>query len=667
MSAAKAETFYFFRSLPWHRLALMKARCVAGDQIAGAEFLERLEPYIWRRNLDFTTLDELAALKTRINNEHPGLQNERSAPDPITPHAEGFNLKLGRGGIREIEFIANAQQLIHGGKRPALRVTHTRKALSQLASASLLDPEDCKTLREDYSAFRQIENSVQMLSNEQTHIIPSGNDLAALLELLGHPADFDKTIFQRRKRVHQTFSALFAAIPTNETIIDLSGLEPAAKQVALSWRNGFTSHGLSHVTPNKFKDLGHRLTARVISQPREEQAFQRVDSFLKQIGRSEQYFALLNRHPDLLDRLITPLLHSPHMSEILRQSPHIIDIFIAANPGSLEEQSQFVLTSADYENRLEALRRFVNEQLFLGYTQFLEGSRTANDTQSHLTALAEQTLTLSIRIVQEDLELSTIPMTVLGLGKMGTMAMSPQSDLDLIFIFDDAIETELASKIVQRLRTTLMVKLREGIAYELDMRLRPSGRSGPPAVKISSFKDHHMKRAHSWEHIALAPARIVAGDKTLGEAVMKIKADILTRPRDLGAFKADAYAMYQRLLEERIEDTPPDMWRTKLRTGGLMAADYIRSCHVVAGYEPDPKLLRAIEDWNGLQMWERLLGLKGKPLDETPHRFADAVDLTTLKDRHLKLETTVQVVIDAFFRYVKTTPLQEPRPIMWKS
>ena len=174
ISTAKAETFYFFRSLPWHRLALMKARVVAGDKSAGARFLERLEPFIWRRNLDFTTLDELAALKTRINNEHPGLQYERAAPEPITPSASGFNLKLGRGGIREIEFIVNAQQLIHGGKRPRLRVTNTRTALTALADINMLSPDEAKSLRDDYRFFRELENTIQMTENEQTHLVPNG-------------------------------------------------------------------------------------------------------------------------------------------------------------------------------------------------------------------------------------------------------------------------------------------------------------------------------------------------------------------------------------------------------------------------------------------------------------------------------------------------------------
>ena len=667
MSTAKAETFYFFRSLPWHRLALMKARIVAGDQQAGSDFLTRLEPYIWRRNLDFTTLDELAALKTRINNEHPGLQQERSAPEPITPQASGFNLKLGRGGIREIEFIANAQQLIHGGKRPSLRVTHTRTALSQLGLVGMLSLDEAEALRDDYIFFRKIENATQMLNNQQTHLIPEGDDYASVLTLLGNPNDFDRDIFERRTRVHSKFSTLFSESSPSTATLDLSSLEDSSAQIAKSWVNGFQDHGLSTQQQNKYRELGRSLAERIMSQHREDQAFQRVDRFLKEIGRSEQYFALLNRHPDLLDKLITPLLHSPHMGEILRQSPHIIDVFISADDSSLKEQSRFVLTSSDYEHRLESLRRFVNEHLFLTYSHFLEGTADTKTTQTQLSKLAAQTLDLSIQIVTEDLGLSDVPISVLGLGKMGMEAMAPQSDLDLVFLFGDDVDTELATKIVQRLRTTLTVKLREGIAYELDMRLRPSGRSGPPAVKLSAFRDHHMNRAHSWEHIALAPANVVAGDATLGADVMQIKSEIFARPRNHQAFKEDAYVMYHRLASERLLPTPRDTWRTKLRTGGLMEADYTRACLTVLGDEVPSELLASIENWKTLQMWERLLGLKGKLLSQTPARFKEQIDIESLEARTAELEDTVTRTRNEFFSDIEMSEMIDPRPVLWEN
>ena len=666
LSTAKAETFYFFRSLPWHRLALMKARVVGGDIEAGETFLARLEPFIWRRNLDFTTLDELAALKTRINNEHPGLQYERAAPDPITPNAKGFNVKLGRGGIREIEFIANAQQLIHGGKHPRLRVTNTRAALTNLAEAGFLAESDANILREDYAFFRNLENTIQMLRNEHTHIVPHDSDLETCLGLLGQAKDFDEAVYDRRQRVHGKFSELFEDAATVEKSIQISNLTGLNAEIAHSWSHGFQDHGLSTNKQTKYRDLGQQLTARMMRH-KSSDAFLRVDQFLKQIGRSEQYFALLNRSPLLLDKLITPLLHSPHMSEILRQSPHIIDIFMAAGTNDLDEQSQFVLTSTDFEHRLESLRRFVNEQLFSAYTKFLEGTLTSHAMQAQLTAIAEKTLDLSIQIVCEDLGLAEIPITVLGLGKMGTQAMAPQSDLDLIFLFADHVDTEISSKIVQRLRTTLTVKLREGIAYELDMRLRPSGRSGPPAVKLSAFYDHHMKRAHSWEHIALAPARIVAGDKSLGAEVMRLKSEIFARPRDVPSFKRDAFAMFGRLKTERLIETDKNIWRSKLRRGGLMEADYMRSCLFVTGTPLVADFETAIKDWNNIQCWERLLGLKSKTIKSTPARFAQNIGVKTLKRRQEKLEKTVKAVTQSFFKEVDPLNIPAPASIVWKT
>jgi len=199
------------------------------------------------------------------------------------------------------------------------------------------------------------------------------------------------------------------------------------------------------------------------------------------------------------------------------------------------------------------------------------------------------------------------------------------------------------------------------------MRLRPSGRSGPPAVKLSSFKDHHMKRAHSWEHIALAPARIVAGDAALGKQVMEIKAEIFARPRDKHAFQQDAFAMFHRLSSERLQETAPNIWRTKLRTGGLMEADYMRSCLTVLGEAPTPQHLETIETWNTLQIWERLFGLTEKHLTETPSRFAELIGASELETQHAKLETRIRNVTDAFFADIDKTKIIDPRAIMWRN
>jgi glutamate-ammonia-ligase adenylyltransferase len=324
------------------------------------------------------------------------------------------------------------------------------------------------------------------------------------------------------------------------------------------------------------------------------------------------------------------------MASLLEQSPHIIDIFLLPQFSETPNASA-VLSDQDYGLRLDRLRRFVNEHLFYYYHRFMEKDDSLKTLQNNLTQLAEVTIETSITIVKEELALEPLPMTVLGLGKMGTRTMAPKSDLDLVFIFDDTVESEKASQIVRRLRTTLTTPLKEGIAYELDMRLRPSGRSGPPAVKLSSFKNHHENRAHSWEHIALAHARCVAGDLTLGKKVEGFCQDILSRPRNDVQFLQDAKIMWGRIQAERIMETDESHCNAKLRPGGLMQAQYIQACRAVLGLPVSDALEAAIEFWQYQQIWERLLGLKTKPFSHVPERFHQKVFQTKAKTFRLKI------------------------------
>jgi len=663
MSVAKAETFYFFRSLPWHRLALMKARTVAGDKTNGSDFLARLEPYIWRRNLDFTTLDELAALKTRINNEHPGLQHERAAPEPITPLASGFNLKLGRGGIREIEFIANAQQLVWGGKQYSLRTSNTLEALSELAALGHMDKSLSKRLSECYCAFRNLENAIQMLGNEQTHIVPaSPQHQQAILKLLGK-ADWQSLCTQietMRRFVNAEFEDIFATPDQGKAISgdfesDLKALPSQSREIAQNWLDGFSGQQASSKNSYKFQRLGQRLLERIFnSSANTETAINRINNFFSALSRSEQYLHLLATNQDLLDTLIPPLIHSPHMTLLLEQSPHIIDVFLTPR---LEINTDFIFHSSDYETRLERLRRFVNENLFIAYTEFMNAGGTAKTLHGQLTALADKTIDAALQIVTDDLQIDTLPLTVLGLGKMGTSRMSPLSDIDLIFIFEDDTDSDLAQKIVRRLRTALTARLREGIAYELDMRLRPSGRSGPPAVMLQSFREHHQERAHNWEHIALAHSRIVAGNQDLGNKVIAIRDDILARSRDRGQFLSDAKTMWQRIAHQRSADTAHNIFSSKLRTGGLMQAEYSEACQrLLGGVEED--LEDSIAFWSNLQLWERLLGLTNRPLSDMPivyrNNFLEQMNTKSIKSlakqqaRHIK---HVNKTSDAIFSH----------------
>ena len=674
MSTDMAQDFYFFRALPWHRLALMKARVIAGDKDVGEAFLNNITPFIWRQNLDFRALDELAHLKSRINLEHPALRQQRAAPEPITADAIGFNVKLGSGGIREIEFIANAQQLVWGGKHYELRTSNTLEALTELARLGHINKTVSEKLSSCYISLRKLENALQMLGNEQTHIVPSSNEARKnIMALLGE-TEWQKLcseIETIRRFVNAEFEKIFdaddASSSTSESFEnDFDSLQPASKEIAQNWLDGFFPPLKSS---QKFQSLGHALLDQIFkSSVRSDDAILRINQFFSALSRSEQYLHLLSRNQKLLDALIPPLLYSPHMTLLLEQSPHIIDVFLSPQN---EMDTSFIFQSNDYETRLERLRRFVNENLFIHYTQFMNEGGAANTLQKHLTKLADKTIEAALKIVAEDLAIQALPVTVLGLGKMGTSRMAPLSDIDLVFIFKDKTDSELAQKIVRRLRTVLTAKLSEGIAYELDMRLRPSGRSGPPAVKLTSFREHHQSRAHNWEHIALAHSRIVAGDVALGKKVLSIRDEILDMPRNKDQFLKDAKFMWELIESQRISDTPHDHFNSKLRPGGLMQAEYTENCYRLLGLN-QKDLSEAISFWSNIQLWERLLGLTGQKLEDTPQfyrsQFFGQLGAKNLKDiarQHARESKRVLAAYEALFAKTSLPKNYESARILW--
>lgn len=661
LSTVQASDFYFFRALPWHRLALLKARIIAGDQQVGQEFLDHLTPFIWRQNLDFRALDELAALKSRINLEHPRLKQERSQVRPILDEPLGFNVKLGAGGIREIEFIANAQQLIWGGKHYPLRTTNTLHALQALCKEGHLDADIVDRLSEAYRDHRRLENALQMLQNGHDHVMPlTVENWDALASLMAVPtAQLMSVTTAHRRLVHERFTATFAQDRPVErlelkTNTELSLFSDTVRGTVQDWLSGFRRHGIRASRSARLEPLGAALVARAAQAQNPDQAVGRIEEFLRKLSQSDQYLSLLATHPGLLDALIDPLLYSPHMSVLLEQSPHLIDTFLDPSPPN----ATFVLAEEDYETRLERLRRFVNEGLFQHYHGFLSGVQDWRGLAAGLTSLAETAIETSLTIARHDLGVDELPICVLGLGKLGQSLMAPQSDLDLVFLFEDGVDRDLASKAVRRLRTIMTTPLREGIAYELDMRLRPSGRSGPPAVTLSAFRRHHEQSARNWEHIALVPARIVAGDPDLGDDIRQVLNTTLSRPRDRDQLLADAHSMWNRIRDERIRSVPTDRFDTKLRDGGLMMADYWGAVGRLLG---GPELIEAREAWTAILYWERLLGLTGAPLESMPDRYAPLLPVG-LQDRQEQLQDQVRAAFESYGDAPENTSMD---PIRW--
>lgn len=657
MSTQAAQKFYATRALPWHRLALLKARPVAGDKEAGERFLEDIEGFIWRRNLDFRAIDEIGYLKKRINLEHPNLQMERRRVRPISPNLSGFNVKLGRGGIREIEFVANAMQLIWGGRKHLLRNKSTLAVLQGLGQLELLSRDHVDTLQRSYRQLRLLEDAIQMMENNQTHIVPGSDELKGVLQLVGGDFNYPEQISTLRKSVNSIFESVFhideaddleeRATPSKTGSIDLSLIKSQRSQeIAQSWLNGFDRHGLAPPDLLKFQALGHHALSEVLSRSTEpDDALQRIDRYFSSIARSGQYFRLLSQNNQLFNAILDPLLHSPHMSELLRQSPNIIDTFL--DPQSPVNSApdndpviNFITAESNFETQLERIRRFVNEHLFAYYHLFLKsgdsGMSATYQLQRQLTLLAEKTLEASILVVLRHMGLEDTKLSVLGLGKLGANSMAPLSDLDLVFVFEDGCDAALTSKIVRRLNTALSTPLKEGIAYELDMRLRPSGRSGPAAVRFSAFKSHHLERAKTWEHIALMQARSVAGDADLSEEVDAFVREVLRKPRDGDQWIKDAHFMWMRIEKQRIQSAAPHTFNSKLCEGGLMQAEYVQS--VSQKFELGFDLSDAIHFWQRVQIWERLFALTGKSAADVPpayqERFFEGSEECFLQNMH---------------------------------
>jgi glutamate-ammonia-ligase adenylyltransferase len=661
MSVAAAEEYYYFRASPWHRLALMKARIVAGDKQLGQAFLNSITPFIWRQNLDYRALDELGEIKNRINLEHPSLRVQRQWREPINDQVGGFNVKLGTGGIREIEFIANALQLVWGGRHYKLRTPNTIVALQELANINQLDEGLADDLVRAYKNLRRIENAIQIQSNQHTHLIPvEEHSKAKLINLLAIDdwMEFRTNLNQDREIVSAHFEELFAeqASQAMEVIIWPNDLTAAAAEIVHGWEKGFFQYGVSNDVRQRLKPLSKALSDYLDRAANTENSHidasaivLRLHDFFRSLPSGEQYFRLLAESPRLLESIIPPLLYSPAMTTLLNQSPHIIDCFMGSIGLDLVRgfDSEYVVQADQYEIRLERLRRFVNEQLYQLYLSFLQGELEVERFQTALSDLAEHTLELTLRIVADHLGLSSIPITVLGMGKVALRKMSPLSDLDLIFIFDpEKTDLEMASKFVSRLQTAISAPMREGVVYELDTRLRPSGKSGAPTVSIESFANHQMNRAHTWEHIALVPSRVVAGDRSLESRINEIKYRVLSSQRDLRQLRTDAAKMWARISQHRVKEVDSKIMFSKLRPGGLMQSEYLAAClilqnqssafsssasHVqfdallqqaIGGSEVED-LSEIIQFWRIQQLWERLLGLSEQPVERLPRAYLE--------------------------------------------
>ncbi len=610
ISVDSAMLYYEGRGQNWERAAFIKAKPVAGDLKAGEAFLKDLTPFVFRKYLDYAAIADIHSIKRQIH-VHKG-------------HGEiavkGHNVKLGRGGIREIEFFVQTQQLIAGGRVPALRLRATEPMLAELAKAGWIDAATADELTEAYWFLRDVEHRIQMVRDEQTHVLPETEaELKRIAYMLGFAdtAAFSARLVEVLKTVERRYAALFEQEAklssetgnlvftgqkddpdTLETLKRLGFERPAdISRTIRTWHYGRYRATQSVEARERLTELTPELLRVFGESKRADEALLRFDNFISGLPAGIQLFSLLGNNPALLSLIVNIMSSAPRLAEVIAAKPHVFDGML--DPGLLAELptraylSQridgFVSGARHYEEILDRLRIIAAEQRFLIGIRLLTGAITGKQAARAFTHVADLIVQAAFKAVLEEVEAAhgTFPggrVALVGMGKLGSFELTAGSDIDLILLYDhdgDAFESDGAkpldnvkyfTRITQRLIAALSAPTAEGVLYEVDMRLRPSGNKGPVATRITAFAKYQAEEAWTWEHMALTRARVLCGDESLVRQAEEIFRAVLGRTRDAGKIARDVVEM-RALIDE--EKPPKDIWDLKLIAGGLIDIEFI--------------------------------------------------------------------------------------------
>jgi len=620
VSTLEAETYYESFGQNWERAAMIKARSIAGDLEAGAKFLKHLTPYVWRKNLDYAAIEDIHSIKRQIH-AHRG-HGEIAV--------EGHNIKVGRGGIREIEFFAQTQQLIAGGRDTRLRAPATCDALRALVETERLTPEIRDELIGHYRYLRTVEHRLQMIDDEQTHTLPDDKEgLARLACFLGEKSakSFAENIRAVLTRVKGHYDDLFAeSAPlgseagalvftgtdddpaTLDTLRGLGFSDPSEIAAMIrGWHFGRYRAMRSERAREKLTAIMPQLLDAFSRTGSADVAFRRFDYFLASLPAGVQLFALLQANPDVLDTLAEVLAAAPQLAEALAQNSALFDSLIeyAEHPASFDRASltaslqRQMQAARDFQDVLDWARRWTTELKLQVGIGLLRGTMDGQASGVALSTVADAVLTDLLRQVTAEFvaqhgRIAKSAVALVGLGRLGSQELTLESDLDLVLVFDcpeNAGQSDGArpltpglyfARLCQRLIAAITAMTGEGKLYEIDMRLRPSGGAGPIAIKLDAYADYLRKEAWTWEHMALTRARVVCGaDKAsvqskeegaLIRQIEKLRTDILTMTRDPNKLIADVAVMRRRMAEHKKVENP---WDLKQVRGGLVDLEFI--------------------------------------------------------------------------------------------
>jgi glutamate-ammonia-ligase adenylyltransferase len=610
----------------WERAALIKARVIAGDFAAGEEFLHQLAPFIWRKYLDFDAIADIHAMKQRVH-AHKGHGKIAVA---------GHDIKLGRGGIRDIEFFVQTQQLIAGGRHPELRTRGTIETLGELAHGGWIGPKAAEDLTRAYLFLRRVENRLQMIGDQQTHTLPDEAEELRRVAALSGFADADafaEALLGELACVETHYGALFEKppkLPGAAPSLVLPGDEADPAALATLEQLGFRNPERAIATVRAWQSGRYPATRSVRARERlgeflpsllgtfgrtaePDLALGTFDRVMAEMPAGVQLFSLLATNLNLL-RLVADIMGTaPRLASILGRRPRLLDAVLdpgffggVPTPPKLKDLVARALAQAsDYQDALDRARIVGREQGFLIGVRVISSTLSAPQAGSAYATLAETLIeTLAARVEAElERQYGRMPggtMAIVAMGKLGGREMTATSDLDLITVYDFAGDTaqsdgpkslpgsQYYTRFTQRLIAALSAQTPEGSLYQVDMRLRPSGNQGPVATKLASFIDYQQRSAWTWEHLALTRARAVSGPIQLRRDIDRSISEVLRRPRDRAAVAAEVLVMRAKIEDEKGTH---DIWDLKHVRGGLIDIEFLTQYLQLVSAHDHPEVL----------------------------------------------------------------------------
>lgn len=614
-----AISHYESSALPWERAAFIRARVCAGDRDLGEHFLKSIQPFVWRRSLDFGVIEEVREISARIRDHFA--QGAKLGP--------GYDLKRGRGGIREVEFFAQIQQMIHGGRDLSVRASATLDALDALQAAGRISEEDASALSEAYVLLRTIEHRAQMVDDAQTHLLPldaealdnvarlhglsTGDELIALLQPHVDRAErlFNSLAPDREGRLSNDRDILIDELKA----LGFSEPEGPLRRV-MDWRSGRARSLRSPAARTAFEAMLPALLREIASGPDPDRALNRMADIVERLSSGINLYRLLEARPPLARHLALVLAHAPPLADMLARRPELLDGLIDESsfalppePDAMAERLRAAMHGEPYDRALDRARRLIAERRFSLGVQLIAAHADPLDLAMGYSNVAEGTIVAMAELASEEFakthgKIEGGELMILALGRLGGRALTHASDLDIIYVYDAPAgamsngkkplsATDYFNRLANRVTAAISVPTAAGPLYDVDTRLRPQGGEGMLAVSLEGFLNYQRTEAWTWEHMALCRARPIYGSPEKREQLRQAIQSILSEPRDPKKTRADAAKMREDMARHKKPSGPLDI---KLGPGGLVDLEFaVHTLQLVHGKGLDPRLEHAIE------------------------------------------------------------------------